>query len=497
MNEYILSLDQGATASRALLIDRAGNIAGRASVALTPLFPRSGWMEYDPLEIVFSALRACAHLLAQTHVDATKICAVGLSSQRETTVVWDRRTGKPIYNAIAGPCRRTADYCGELARHEPMLLEKTGLLPDATFSASKLKWILDNASGARQRAHEGSLLFGTVDAWLAWNLTGGQSHITDASSAARTMLFDINTLAWDDELCALFDVPKLMLPSVVSSSGYLGEIAPAVTGLEDLAGAPICALLADQSAALFGQGCFGAGMTQCSYGEDAHLLLNTGAGRVRPGGGLLSTIAWNIGDQVCRAVEGYVLGAGSALSWLSADLGLFESPLQCDTLAGQAAGLSNPVLVPAFCGLGFPDWDMSARGALVGLSRGMTRADLALSALNGIACSVAGLVEDLESSADVKIGEFRVSGQLCAGDTLMQLQADLLGKAVYRPEALEMAAVGAALLAGVTSGLWSMAELPAVGGQGNIFMPQRSERDRRHALHVWMRGVERARHWAE
>jgi glycerol kinase len=428
------------------------------------------------------------------------VVAVGVANQRETTIVWDRRTGRPIYNAISWQCARTARICEELsaAGREPEIAEKTGLFPDAYFSGPKLRWILENIPGAASLAKDGRLLFGTVDSWLCFNLSGGSAHITDVSNASRTMLFNINEMKWDEELCGLLDIPSVMLPRVVPTNGVHFTVSEAIPGIEELGGAPVCSIIGDQQAALLGQRCFEPGMAKNTYGTGCFLLANTGKRRVRSADRLLSTVAWDLGDGPVYAVEGSVLSAGSAISWLKDELGLFRETEECEALAASVADTAGVYFVPAFSGLGSPHWDMYARGAMLGLTRGAGRAHIARAALESIAYQVADLASSVERDTGVPLSCLRADGGSSANGLLMRFQADLLGVPVLRPLSPEATTLGAAYAAGLACGFWNgLDDIKRAAPEDTVFKPSMEKGEREARMRGWRRAVLRAKGWSE
>ena len=498
METYVAALDQGTTSSRAILFNRAGEIVARAQYPFRQIYPQPGWVEHDPLEIWASERRALAEIT--THIDDKQVAAIGITNQRETTILWDRRTGEPIHNAIVWQCRRTAPFCDALKSRGlgTLVEEKTGLLIDAYFSGSKIRWLLDNVPGARARAERGELCFGTVDSWLIWQLSGGAVHVTDYSNASRTMLFNIHTLRWDEELCRLLDIPMSILPRPVPNSEIYGSVARDLPELEGLAGIPICGSIGDQPAALFGQGCFRSGQAKNTYGTGCFTLMNVGGEAVRSRAGLVTSVGWNVGGQTSYALEGSVFNAGSTIQWLRDELKLIESAPECDRLAESVPDSGGVVIVPAFTGLGAPYWDMYARGAILGLTRGSTRAHIARAVLDAIALQVTDLVRAMNADAPCPITTLRVDGGASVSDILMQIQADLLGISVDRPAQVETTAFGAAALAGLAVGLWrDQEELEKLRRSQHVFTPLRPEGECRAEYERWQRAVERARAWAE
>ncbi len=458
---YILALDQGTTSSRAIVFDHDGAIRSVAQKEFTQIFPVAGWVEHDPGEIWASQIGVAAEALGRAHVRPAEIAAVGITNQRETTIVWDRETGEPVHNAIVWQDRRTADYCERLKAEGAgeTIQAKTGLLVDAYFSASKIRWILDNVSGARARADAGKLAFGTVDAWLVWKLTNHARHITDVSNASRTMLFNIHTLKWDDELLRIFGVPASMLPEVRSSSEKYGEVSTRL-GIES---APIAGIAGDQQAALFGQMCRQPGMSKNTYGTGCFLLQNIGTTPTRSKQQLVTTVAWQIGARTEYALEGSVFIGGAVVQWIRDGLGFVRTAPEIEALAASVSDNGGVYLVPAFAGLGAPHWDPYARGTIVGITRGTTAAHIARAALESIAYQVADLLDAMAADAGIALTELRVDGGAATNDMLMQFQADLLGVPVVRPAVTETTALGAAYLAGLAVGYWPSVD--AISGQ--------------------------------
>ena len=500
MEPYLVALDQGTTSSRAILFNRAGEILARAQYPFRQIYPQPGWVEHDPMEIWATEKRALAEAVNTAHIDPKQIAAVGITNQRETTIVWDRRTGEPIYNAIVWQCRRTASICDRLVADglSDLVRSKTGLLIDAYFSGTKLKWILDHVPGARVRAERGELCAGTVDTWLIWQLTGGRAHVTDYSNASRTMLFNIHTLQWDPDLCRALGIPLSLLPQPCSSCQEYGRIAPGIPGLETLAGIPICGSAGDQPAALFGQACFTPGQAKNTYGTGCFTLMNVGDQPVTSAAGLVTSVAWSIRDQVTYALEGSVFNAGSTIQWLRDELGLISSAPECDRLAESVPDAGGVFVVPAFTGLGAPYWDMYARGTIVGLTRGSTKAHIARAVLDSIAYQVADLVELMQTEAPCPVTVLRVDGGASVSDIMMQTQADLLQLPVDRPAQVETTAFGAAALAGLAVGVWDdLEELSALRRSQSLFLPQRPAAACQADCAQWRRAVSRARGWIE
>lgn len=450
------------------------------------------------MEIWSSQYGVMNEVIAQSGVDPRDIAGIGITNQRETTILWDKNTGRPVYNAIVWQCRRTAELCEELKRQglEERIVSTTGLLIDAYFSGTKIRWILDNVPGARQRAERGELLFGTVETWLIWRLTG--QHVTDYSNASRTMLFDIHRLCWDEELCRLLQIPACMLPRPVENSAVYGTVQPGIPGLETLAGVPVCGAAGDQQAALFGQACFHPGEAKNTYGTGCFTLMNVGTEPVRSRAGLVSSVAWSVGGRTTYALEGSVFNGGSTIQWLRDELRLVDSAPECDRLAESVESSGGVVVVPAFTGLGAPYWDMYARGAILGITRGTGRAHIARAVLECIAYQVTDLMLAMRQDAGCDITALRADGGASVSDILMQMQADLLRIPVDRPTMVETTAFGAASLAGLACGLWrDTGELAALRRSQRVFLPQRPQADCDDEYRLWKKAVSRACHWAE
>ncbi|MBQ7288811.1 MAG: glycerol kinase GlpK [Clostridia bacterium] len=492
MQKYIVALDQGTTSSRAILFDESGAIAAKAQYDFPQHFPQPGWVEHNPMDILNSQISALKDAVAAAGITPGQIAAIGITNQRETTLVWDKETGEPVYNAIVWQCRRTADICDTLiAKGQSERVKRiTGLPIDAYFSATKIKWILDNIEGAREKAKAGRLLCGTVDSWLIWNLTGRRLHITDVTNASRYMLFDIHRLCFDSSLCELLDIPMQMLPQVVDSSGVYGEVD--CVGLSEFAGIPICSAIGDQQAALFGQACFAPGDVKNTYGTGCFTLMNIG-GTPKLTDKLITTVGWKIGDQTVYACEGSVFNAGSSIKWLRDSLGLITNAHECDILAESVPDNGGVYFVSAFSGLGAPHWDMHARGTLVGLTRGSGRAHICRAVLEGIAFQVHDLVKTMELDCDCAIHTLRVDGGAAVSDILLQFQSDILQIAVDRPECVETTAQGAAYLAGLGCGLWRMEQIAAMRKSQEIFAPQMSDAQRQQLLSHWQQAVSSCR----
>lgn len=495
--KYIMALDQGTTSSRAIIFNKNGEIVAKAQNEFTQYYPKNGWVEHDPMEILFSQISAILSCLRLEKVNPKDIAGVGITNQRETTIVWDKETGKPVFNAIVWQCRRTAQYCEDLKAEGlgDYIKETTGLLIDAYFSATKIKWILDNVEGAREKAENGQLLFGTVDTWLIWNLTNGKVHITDYSNACRTMLFDINKLCWDPYLCEKIGIPMSMLPEVKPSSCVYGEIAK-ITGIEDIAGVPIAGAIGDQPGALFGQGCFNVGQAKNTYGTGCFLLMNTGDKRVNSRSNLLSGIAWGIGDKITYSIEGSAFNAGSVIKWLRDEVELIHSAPECDELASEVEDSNGLYFVPAFTGLGAPYWDMYARGTMIGLTRGVNRKHICRAVLESITYQMTDLLEAMISDSDIRLKDLRVDGGASVSDIMMQIQADMTGVIVNRPKNIETTALGAAYCAGLATGVWdSTDEIEANRQVDKTFTPSMEITLRNKKYADWKRAVERSRNW--
>ena len=492
--KYILALDQGTTSSRAIVFDHGGNNIAVAQKEFPQLFLQPGWVEHDPSDLWSTQAAVAAEVLHKTGLHAEDIAAIGITNQRETTLIWDRQTGHPIANAIVWQDRRTAPLCDQLraSGYDRTIREKTGLILDAYFSATKAQWLLDNIEGARAKATAGELAFGTVDTWLVWNLTGGKIHATDVSNASRTMLYNIHTEDWDEELLDLFRVPRSLLPDVHSSSEVYGETT--VLG----APIPIAGIAGDQQAALFGQVCTEPGLVKNTYGTGCFMLLNTGTKPITSQKNLLTTVAWRIGNRTEYALEGSIFIAGAVVQWLRDGLGIIRKAADVEALAASVADTHGVYLVPAFAGLGAPHWDAYARGTIVGLTRGTTAAHIARAALEGIALQVRDVLTAMEADSGVRLKELRVDGGACANNVLMQMQSDLLGVPVVRPKVTETTALGAAYLAGLAVGFWKDKNDIATQWQAERrFEPTMSAETRRKTAVGWAKALERAKGWEE
>ncbi|GAA4806532.1 glycerol kinase GlpK [Olivibacter ginsenosidimutans] len=493
--KYILSLDQGTTSSRAIIFNYQGAIVSLAQKEFTQIYPKSGWVEHDPREIWSSQIAVIAEALVKGDIKSADIAAIGITNQRETTIVWDRETGKPIYNAIVWQDRRTAVYCDELKEkgYEQQIREKTGLLIDSYFSATKIRWILQHVEGAKEKAAAGKLLFGTVDSWLIYNLTDGEKHVTDVTNASRTMLYNISTMQWDNELLDLFEIPESMLPEVKSSSEVYGQTAGKM--LTDRI--PIAGIAGDQQAALFGQLCTKEGMVKNTYGTGCFMLMNIGDKPIVSKNNLVTTVAWQIGNQVTYALEGSIFIAGAIVQWLRDGLGIIKSSEEVEALAKRVDDTDGVYLVPAFAGLGAPHWDAYARGTMVGLTRGSTAAHIARAALESIAFQTVDILKAMEADAQKEIHELRVDGGATKNNLLMQFQADILQADVVRPKITEITAIGAAYLAGLAVGYWK--DLNDLKDQWQIdqtFEPD-GKTDVLKRMQEWHRAIEAAKAWAK
>jgi glycerol kinase len=477
-----------------MVIDDAGNVVSIRQRPFKQIFPKPGWVEHSPTEIWSSQSGVATEVLAAADLTERDIAAIGITNQRETTVLWDRATGEPVYNAIVWQDRRTAEFCDGLRDRgdAPMIQAKTGLLPDAYFSGSKLNWLLENVPGARARAEAGKLAFGTVDSWLIWKLTQGERHVTDATNASRTMLFNIHTLEWDEELLKLLNIPRSVLPEVVASSGHCATTKGILNGIS------VAGIAGDQQAALFGQMCSEPGMAKCTFGTGSFMLLNTGTTPMTSKNKLLTTIAWKIGDTVEYALEGSMLMAGAVVQWLRDELQMIRSSAEIEELAASVSSTNGVVLVPAFAGLGAPHWDQYARGALLGMTRGTSRAHIARAALEGIALQVTDVLEAMQTDSGLPLAQLRVDGGASANNLLMQIQADVLGIDVVRPKNAEATVLGAAYLAGLAVGYWPDKETIARQWQvDRIFKPQTDAEARRRVRATWHKALGRACNWAE
>ena len=496
MAQYIMALDAGTTSNRCILFDQEGRVRAAAQKEFPQIFPKPGWVEHDAREIWATQLGVAVEAMGKIGATAADIAAIGITNQRETTVVWDRATGEPMYNAIVWQCRRTSAYCDELkARgYAEAIRRKTGLVVDAYFSGPKIRWILDNVPGARRRAEAGELLFGTVETWLIWLLTGGRVHVTDYSNASRTMLFNINTLDWDEELLDLMDIPRSMLPTPVPSSQVYGETDPGFFGRS----IPIAGAAGDQQAALFGQACFTPGQAKNTYGTGCFLLMNTGDKPVFSSSGLVTTVAWGLGSRVSYALEGSIFVAGAAIQWLRDEMRLIDSAADSEYHAGKVDDTAGCYVVPAFTGLGAPYWDQYARGAIVGLTRGVNKNHIIRATLESIAYQVSDVLEAMRADSGIALTSLKVDGGASSNNVLMQLQADILQVTVHRPVCVETTALGAAYLAGLAVGYWSsQEEIARNWAVDRTFLPAITTQERDKKLQGWKRAVTRAFDWEE
>ncbi|PKP52801.1 MAG: glycerol kinase [Bacteroidetes bacterium HGW-Bacteroidetes-1] len=494
MEQFILALDQGTTSSRALVFDKSGNIRSLAQKEFRQIFPRQGWVEHDANEIWSSQVSVIAEAISRMGINGNKIVGIGIANQRETTVVWDRVTGEPIYNAIVWQDRRTAAYCHKMKNEglSASIREKTGLVIDAYFSGTKINWILGNVEGAREKAKKGELAFGTIDSWLVWKLTGGRTHVTDVTNASRTMLFNINTLNWDDELLNLFDIPSNMLPKVVSCS----EIYDYTNTSFFASKVPISGMAGDQQAALFGQMCLEEGMVKNTYGTGCFMLMNTGSKPFISKNNLLTTIAWKINGKTTYALEGSIFMGGAIVQWLRDGLGIIKSSADVETLALEVEDNGDLFFVPSFTGMGAPHWDQYARGLMIGVSRGTTKAHIARAALEGIAFQTMDVLRVMELDTNLKIKELRVDGGASVNNLMMQFQSDLLGIPVIRPKLIETTAMGAAYLAGLAVGFWKDIKELDQQWQVDITFEQQKDAQTVSMLKTkWADAVERAKSW--
>ncbi|HYM76382.1 MAG TPA: glycerol kinase GlpK [Candidatus Dormibacteraeota bacterium] len=491
--KYVLALDQGTTSSRALLFDQTGSICAVAQQEFDQVFPRPGWVEHHPEQIAFSQIAVALQALGQVKARPIDVAAIGITNQRETTIIWNRETGQPVYNAIVWQDRRTADLCDRLRSdgHSPLIQQRTGLLIDAYFSATKISWILDNVSGARSLAEAGKLAFGTVDTWLVWQLTRGRVHATDVSNASRTMVFNIHTGEWDHELLELLRIPRSIMPAVRSSS----EVYAEVSGTTGLDGIRIAGIAGDQQAALFGQRCVTPGMTKNTYGTGCFMLQNTGKRAVPSSNRLVTTVAWKIKDTTEYALEGSVFVGGAVVQWLRDGLGLIRKSEDVEALAKSVTDNGGVYFVPAFVGLGAPHWDSYARGSIFGITRGTTSAHLARAALESIAYQVADLLDAMRRDSGDAVKELRVDGGAAANDSLMQFQADILAVPVVRPAITETTALGAAYLAGIAVGFWPSSLDGSAAGKSRRFEPLMPPAQARSLRDRWNEAVSRSKNW--
>ncbi len=493
--KYIVALDQGTTSSRAVVFDEQGRLVASHNIEFEQIYPHPGWVEHRPQDILDSQVRSLKLAVEKAGVNVGDIEAIGITNQRETTLLWDRATGEPLCNAIVWQCRRTAPLVERLKQDGlgNLLRDRTGLVPDAYFSGTKLQWMLDSIPGSRERAARGELCFGTVDSFLTWNLTGGRAHVTDATNAARTMLYNIHEQRWDDMLLRAMDIPEPLLPRVVDSSQVVGMLKKDILGRE----IPVAALAGDQHAALFGQGCFGPGMCKNTYGTGCFVLMNTGSTPVKSTHNLITTIAWRVNGKPVYALEGSVFVGGAVVQWLRDEIGLVKSAAETEAVAARVPDNAGVFLVPAFTGLGAPHWDMYSRGTIVGLTRGANRAHIVRAALESIAYQSADVITAMENDAGMKMAVLQVDGGASANNFLMQFQADILNANVLRPRVIETTAMGAAMLAGRAVGVWSDGDLKKLQAPDRQFSPAMDEMTREALLKNWHRAVERSKSWAE
>ena len=493
--QFVLSLDQGTTSSRAIIFNKEGGIVSVAQKEFTQIYPQPGWVEHDAKEIWSTQITVATEAILKAPTTPANIAAIGITNQRETTVVWDRETGMPIYNAIVWQDRRTAAYCNSLKEqgHDKTIQEKTGLIIDAYFSATKIKWILDEVAGARERAEAGKLAFGTIDSWLIWNLTNGKVHVTDVTNASRTMIFNIHTLAWDEELMKLFDIPAAMLPEVRSSSEIFGETSGQILAHK----IPIAGIAGDQQAALFGQMCTKVGMVKNTYGTGCFMLMNIGNKPTLSKNKLITTIAWKIGNDVQYALEGSIFIGGAVVQWLRDGLGIISSSAEVEELAKKAEDNGGVYMVPAFAGLGAPHWNQDARGTIVGITRGTTSAHIARAALESIAFQTMEVLQAMEADSGAAIQELRVDGGATVNDLLMQIQADILQAKVVRPQITETTAMGAAYLAGLAVGYWSSVDEIQQQWKINKTFKPGATNNTSALIEQWHRAVKACKAWTE
>lgn len=497
MEKYVLSFDAGTTSSRAIIFNKKGEIINVAQKEFKQIYPKAGWVEHDPMEIWASQSGVAREVLEMSAIRPEQIAAIGITNQRETTIVWDKNTGRPVYNAIVWQCRRTASYCEKLKEEgwTEKIKDKTGLVVDAYFSGTKIAWILDNVEGAREKAERGELLFGTVDTWLVWNLTRGKVHVTDYSNASRTMLYNIKELKWDDEILERLNIPKSILPEVRNSSDVYGHTD---TGTYGGAQIPIAGIAGDQQAALFGQNCFEPGMVKNTYGTGCFVLMNTGEEMIQSKNGLLTTIAWGIDGKVHYALEGSVFIAGAAIQWLRDELRLVYDSPQSEYYANKIEDTDGLVVVPAFTGLGAPYWDMYARGGIFGITRGTKREHLVRATLESLAYQSKDVIDAMQEDAGLPLAYLRVDGGASANNFLMQFQADMLNTQVHRPKTLETTALGAAYLAGLAVGYWKdLEEISEEFAIDKEFLPEMSEEKRAKNYKYWKKAVERSMDWVD
>ena len=494
--KYVVALDQGTTSSRAVIMDETGKVIAAHGIEFPQIYPQPGWVEHDPQDILSSQTQSLKIAVEKSGIDVHDIAAIGITNQRETTMIWDKNTGKPVCNAIVWQCRRTAAEIERLKAEgaTEIIRKKTGLIPDAYFCASKIQWVLRNIPGAKVAAQAGDLIFGTVDTWLIWNLTKEKAHVTDVSNASRTMLYNIHEMDWDDELLEMMDIPRGILPKVLDSSGVVGTLDASILGVE----IPIAGIAGDQQAALFGQACFEKGMVKTTYGTGGFLLMQTGEEAVESKNGLLTTIAWRINGKTEYALEGSVFVAGAAVQWLRDEMKLISSAAETEEIALSVENSGGVYVVPAFTGLGAPYWDMYGRGTVVGMTRGTGRAHLVRATLEAIAFQNADVMDAMVKDSEIPLAQMRADGGASANGFLMQFQADILGIPVVRPSVTETTAMGAAFLAGLAVGVWeSREQVAAIWKTDTVFQPRWTEGQRDEQLKQWHRAVLRAMSWAE
>ena len=496
-NKYILALDAGTTSNRCILFDKSGQIVCQAQKEFNQIFPEPGWVEHDADEIWSTQLGVAVEAMSKVNATADDIAAIGITNQRETTIIWDKYTGKPVYNAIVWQCRRTAGFCDELKAKDGMIdkiREKTGLIIDAYFSATKIKWILDNVEGAREKAEKGELLFGTVETWLIWKLTGGKVHVTDYSNASRTMMYNIKELKWDEEILEILNIPKIMLPEVKSSSEIYGYTKETLLG----GNIPIAGCAGDQQAALFGQNCFLPGDAKNTYGTGCFLLMNTGDKPIYSENGLVTTIAWGLDGKVTYALEGSIFVAGASIQWLRDEMGFISNAAESEELALKVSDTSGCYVVPAFTGLGAPYWDQYARGTIVGITRGVNKNHIVRATLDSIAYQVSDVLSVMNKESGISLNTLNVDGGASANNYLMQTQADIINVPVSRPSCVETTALGAAYLAGLAVGYWSdTTEIKENAKLDRVFNPAIEETERQQRINGWKKAVKYAFNWAK
>ena len=500
MSSYVIAIDQGTTSSRSIIFDSEGQPVASAQYPFPQIYPQPGWVEHDPTVILETQFRSLSEAFEKSGLSAGDIAGIGITNQRETTVVWDKNTGEPVYNAIVWQCRRTAGICDELKASGigDYIREKTGLLIDAYFSGTKIKWILDNVPGARERAERGELLFGNIDSWLIWNLTGGKAHVSDYSNCSRTMIFDIDKLAWDEKLCKTLGIPMSMLPTPVPSSMIYGTVAEGIEGLEALAGTPVCGSAGDQAAALIGQGCIAPGQAKNTYGTGCFTLMNTGSQSVRSASGLVTSVAWCINGETTYALEGSVFNAGSSVQWLRDELKVLSTAAESEQYCHSVQDTAGGYVVPAFTGLGAPYWNQRARGVIVGLTRGFSRAHLVRATTESLAYQAHDIARAMERDSGIPISELKVDGGASANSFLLQFQSDIIGSKVYRPSCIETTALGAAYLAGLAVGYWeSLEDVKRNWAVDKVFVPSMEEEKRVKLVKGWDKAVKCAVYMAE